>query len=244
MQINEMGSTYGHTVTNSNQKQANTASGFADSLNKAANAGRTHNNQRAWQTPQSMTHDFGTIRIFVPGENTLASGNTTTAGVCSVRGGFTIPGVAFRADRAEGSTESDPKVFITGIDENGNNFEKYLFINDINPRNATWMEMRILNAYLGVGPFKCGGGLGMGMDHDSRTFNARGLNDRHDFLDEFNRTQDRLRGYGDINSIRFADQLQAEMQLIFDWLDSLRDDMRNNMRIPSIEEMLPARLNF
>ena len=59
-------------------------------------------------------------------------------------------GLSFYLKYAEDSTEDDPTVIAKGVDENGNKFEQTIHINDINPKNATIVEMRALEAYTGV----------------------------------------------------------------------------------------------
>ena len=59
-------------------------------------------------------------------------------------------GLSFYLKYAEDSTEDDPTVIAQGVDENGDKFEQTIHINDINPKNATIVEMRALEAYTGV----------------------------------------------------------------------------------------------
>jgi len=58
-------------------------------------------------------------------------------------------GLSFYIKYAEGSTEDDPTVIAKGVDENGNEFEKTIHINEINPKSATVVEMRALEAHMG-----------------------------------------------------------------------------------------------
>ena len=59
-------------------------------------------------------------------------------------------GLSFYIKYAENVAEDDPIVIAKGVDENGNDFEQTIHINDINPKSATIVEMRALEAYTGV----------------------------------------------------------------------------------------------
>ena len=66
-------------------------------------------------------------------------------------------GLSYYLKYAEDSTEDDPTIIAKGVDENGNEFEKTIHINEINPKSATVVEMRALEAHMGVK--KLGGDL-------------------------------------------------------------------------------------
>ena len=78
-----------------------------------------------------------TYQVYIPEEDTLYSGGNGT-------------GLSFYLKYAEDSTEDDPTVIARGVDENGDEFEQTIHINKINPRCATYVEMRALEAHLGV----------------------------------------------------------------------------------------------
>lgn len=59
-------------------------------------------------------------------------------------------GLSYYLKYAESSTEEDPAVIAKGVDENGNEFEQLIHINDIDLRNATILEMRALEEYIGA----------------------------------------------------------------------------------------------
>ena len=59
-------------------------------------------------------------------------------------------GLSFYIKYAEGSTEDDPTVIAKGVDENGDEFEQTIHINKVNPKCATVVEMRALEAHMGV----------------------------------------------------------------------------------------------
>ena len=83
-------------------------------------------------------------------------------------------GLSYYLKYAEDSTEDDPKIIAKGVDENGDEFEKTIHINEINPKSATVVEMRALEAHMGVK--KLGGFTSLPMEAG-----AMGLNDRTDF---------------------------------------------------------------
>lgn len=98
-------------------------------------------------------------------------------------------GLSFYIKYAEGSTEDDPTVIAKGIDENGDEFEQTIHINKVNPKCATVVEMRALEAHLGVDK---NGGLsslppGTG---------EMGLHDRADFMDLFQKQINDMRRLG------------------------------------------------
>ncbi len=59
-------------------------------------------------------------------------------------------GLSYYLKYAENSTEDDPIVIAKGVDENGDEFEKTIHINRVNPKSATVVEMRALEAHTGV----------------------------------------------------------------------------------------------
>ncbi|MCH5256543.1 MAG: hypothetical protein J1D87_04580 [Lachnospiraceae bacterium] len=94
-------------------------------------------------------------------------------------------GLSFYIKYAEDSTEDDPTVIAKGVDENGDKFEQTIHINKINPTSATFVEMRALEAYLGVEkkygfsslPMVPQGGIG-----------EMGLHDRGNFMNMFEKS--------------------------------------------------------
>ena len=69
--------------------------------------------------------------------------------ICCFTGGNGT-GLSFYIKYAEESTEDNPVVIAKGVDENGKEFEEKININDINLRNASYVEMRCLEAYYNV----------------------------------------------------------------------------------------------
>ena len=90
-------------------------------------------------------------------------------------------GLSFYLKYAEDSTEDDPTVIAKGVDENGNDFEKTIHINKINPKYATYVEMRALEAHLGVAKRNGYSSLPMGDGE-------MGLNDRGNYMDMFEKS--------------------------------------------------------
>lgn len=103
--------------------------------------------------------------VFMKTEDMLYSGGNGT-------------GLSFFLKYAEGSTEDNPVVIAEGIDENGNKFEQTINVNEVDPKNATLVEMRALEAVLNVN--KRGG-----LTSFSQSMTNLGLNDRGDFMSAF-----------------------------------------------------------
>lgn len=119
----------------------------------------------AQQINQSVSTAPHTSIVYMKTDDMLYSGGNGT-------------GLSFYIKYAENSTEENPTVIAKGVDENGKEFEQTIHINEINPQNATVVEMHALESYMGVD--KNGGltslPMGTGM---------MGLNDRADFMDLF-----------------------------------------------------------
>lgn len=56
-------------------------------------------------------------------------------------------GVSFYLKYADESTTDNPVINAKGIDEKGNEFEQSINVNTIDPSNATYVEMRALEAH-------------------------------------------------------------------------------------------------
>lgn len=87
-------------------------------------------------------------------------------------------GLSFYLKYAEDSTEDDPKVLARGVDENGNEFEQTISVKDVNPRNATVVEMHALEAVSGAPKRNGLTSLPMGSENV-------GLNYKQDFIEAF-----------------------------------------------------------
>ena len=118
-------------------------------------------------------------------------------------------GLSFYIKYAEGSTEDDPTVIAKGVDENGDEFEKTIHINKVNPKSATVVEMRALESHMGVK--KLGGFTSLPMEAG-----AMGLNDRTDFMDMFQKQ------IGDMKLLlqkKTAAYYQYSMQAYWDFMN-------------------------
>ncbi|MDE7185171.1 MAG: hypothetical protein K2O40_12045 [Lachnospiraceae bacterium] len=118
-------------------------------------------------------------------------------------------GLSFYIKYAEGSTEDDPTVIAKGVDENGDEFEQTIHINQINPKNATVVEMHALEAHMGVK--KLGGLTSLPMESG-----AMGLNDRTDFMDMF---QKQISDMKLLSQRKAAAYYQYSMQAYWDFMN-------------------------
>lgn len=117
-------------------------------------------------------------------------------------------GLSFYIKYAENSTEDDPTVIAKGVDENGDEFEKTIHINKINPKSATIVEMRALEAYTGVEKQNGFSSLPMGTGN-------MGLNDRRDFMDMF---KNAIRDMKLLSQKKAAAYYQYSMQAYWDFM--------------------------
>ena len=118
-------------------------------------------------------------------------------------------GLSFYIKYAEGSTENDPTVIAKGVDENGNEFEQTIHINKINPKCATVVEMRALEAHLGVDK---NGGLSSLPPETGEM----GLHDRTDFMDMFQKQISDMRLLGQQKLVAYY---QYSMQAYWDFMN-------------------------
>ena len=112
-----------------------------------------------------------TYQVFLPNENTAYSGGQAN-------------GLSYKIDYAENSTPENPIMIATGVDENGTPFEQELVLKDIDPRNATIVEFRALEAHLNGGKMASVGGpttlLTMGNHGENQ---QTGLNTKQNFME-------------------------------------------------------------
>lgn len=87
-------------------------------------------------------------------------------------------GLSFYIKYAEESTEDNPVVIAKGVDENGKEFEEKININDINLRNASYVEMSALEAYYNVDKRNS-------LSSFPQETGCMGLNDRCDLISSF-----------------------------------------------------------
>lgn len=87
-------------------------------------------------------------------------------------------GLSYYLKYAEDSTKEDPVILAKGVDENGDEFERTIHVRQVNPESATVVEMRALEAHIGIE--KLGGFTSLPMEAG-----AMGLEDRRDFMDMY-----------------------------------------------------------
>lgn len=98
-------------------------------------------------------------------------------------------GLSYCLKYADDSTDENPVVLAKGVDENGKEFEQRIYINDVNPSNATVVEMRALEAHYKVE--KQGGFTSLSLEAGNM-----GLNDRRDFISMFKKSIEDLNKLG------------------------------------------------
>jgi hypothetical protein len=118
-------------------------------------------------------------------------------------------GLSYYLKYAEDSTEDDPTIIAKGVDENGNEFEKTIHINQINPKSATVVEMRALEAHTGIK--KLGGFTSLPLETG-----AMELNDRMDFMDMF---QKQISDMKLLSQKKAAAYYQYSMQAYWDFMN-------------------------
>ncbi len=79
---------------------------------------------------------YNSHTVYFKDKDTLYSGGNGT-------------GLSYTLKYAEDSTAENPVITARGVDENGKEFEQRIYVKDINPANATIVEMRALQAYSG-----------------------------------------------------------------------------------------------
>ena len=118
-------------------------------------------------------------------------------------------GLSYYLKYAENSTEDDPIVIAKGVDENGDEFERTIHINKINPKSATVVEMRALEAHTGVK--KLEGFTSLPLEAGNM-----GLNDRRDFMDMFKNVISDMKL---LSQKRTAAYYQYSMQAYWDFMN-------------------------
>ena len=98
-------------------------------------------------------------------------------------------GLSYCLKYADDSTDENPVVLAKGVDENGKEFGQRIYINDVNPSNATVVEMRALEAHYKVE--KQGGFTSLPLEAGNM-----GLNDRRDFIAMFKKSIEDLNKLG------------------------------------------------
>ena len=134
-------------------------------------------------------------------------------------------GLSYCLKYADDSTDENPVVLAKGVDENGKEFEQRIYINDVNPSNATVVEMRALEAHYKVE--KQGGFTSLPLEAGNM-----GLNDRRDFIAMFKKSIEDLRK---VNEMYVPEQLQAGFSDMIDEYVHFNDSARNSI----MEKMTP-----
>ena len=134
-------------------------------------------------------------------------------------------GLSYCLKYADDSTDENPVVLAKGVDENGKEFEQRIYINDVDPSNATVVEMRALEAHYKVE--KQGGFTSLPLEAGNM-----GLNDRRDFIAMFKKSIEDLRK---VNEMYVPEQLQAGFSDMIDEYVHFNDSARNSI----MEKMTP-----
>lgn len=123
-------------------------------------------------------------------------------------------GLSFYLKYAKNSTEDDPTIIAKGVDENGDEFEQIIHINQIDPRYATIVEMRALEAFTGVE--KQYGFTSLPLD----TGNMK-LHDRRNFMEMF---ADVISDMNLLRQWKTADYYRYSMQVYQNFMDKMADN--------------------
>ena len=89
--------------------------------------GKQQNNSKTY-VAENEAFSQTSVKVYLKTDDMLFSGGNGT-------------GLSFYIKYAEESTEDNPVVIAKGVDENGKEFEEKININDINLRNASYVEM-------------------------------------------------------------------------------------------------------
>lgn len=111
---------------------------------------------------EAVARHSGSYTVYLKTEDMLFSGGNGT-------------GLSFYIKYAEDSTEEEPLMVAKGVDESGRDFEQTIRVKGVDPRNATIVEMRALEAYLGADK-------GFGLSSLSKAAGGMGRSQRADFI--------------------------------------------------------------
>ena len=112
-------------------------------------------------------------------------------------------GLSFYIKYAEESTDDNPVVIAKGIDENGKEFEEKININDIDLRNASYVEMSALEAYYDVD-------RGNSLSSFPQETGHMGLNERCDLISSFEKVIQDMNKLGKYDLQMFIDSCWNE----------------------------------
>ena len=116
-------------------------------------------------------------------------------------------GLSYYIKYADSSTAEDPTVIAKGTDENGNEFEQTIHINDIDPRNATIVEMHVLEKYTGAEKR-------YGFTSLPLSAGEMGLNERRNFINMF---EDSINGLTLMKAKKAAAYYKQSVQVYMDF---------------------------
>jgi len=142
-----------------------------DSSNGSSIQTSNSNEQNINSSFSSAMTTVPTLRLRIPTEDTIFLGAT-------------VGGISLELSYSENSTDENPTMTARGWDENDDEFEQTININDIDPRNATIVEIKALQAHLKGGKLYPTGadsimwnrGLG------GKDIAPAGLNDKNDYI--------------------------------------------------------------
>ena len=126
--------------------------------------GKQQNNSKTY-VAENEEFSQTSVNVYLKTDDMLFSGGNGT-------------GLSFYIKYAEESTEDNPVVIAKGVDENGKEFEEKININDIDLRNASYVEMSALEAYYDVD-------RGNGLSSFPEETGHMGLNERCDLISSF-----------------------------------------------------------
>mgnify|MGYP003424364458 FL=1 len=126
--------------------------------------GKQQNNSKTY-VAENEEFAQTSVKVYLKTDDMLFSGGNGT-------------GLSFYIKYAEESTEDNPVVIAKGVDENGKEFEEKININDIDLRNASYVEMSALEAYYDVD-------RGNGLSSFPEETGHMGLNERCDLISSF-----------------------------------------------------------
>lgn len=111
-------------------------------------------------------------------------------------GGGNGIGYTYTARYAENSTEDDPIVTVDWTDPDGNEYKEHIRVNNVDPRNATFVEMTALGAHLGVDSHTIIPG------HTATLSANRPYDQKVNFIAEFEQSIDMAQRLGSIVGVR------------------------------------------
>jgi len=137
--------------------------------NNSSNVTNNSSNVNGMQTINSNEQTAPIRNVIMPTEGTVYSGGNAA-------------GLSFELRYAESSTDENPVMTARGWDENGDEFERTININNIDPQNATPVEITALQAHLNGGKLYLTSGSSMVTSGNHGDNIGLNLNDRNDYI--------------------------------------------------------------